>query len=83
MTRFETLFTIRYAIRVLERGRRFSAKIDVLLKVRALLSVSSAIYAIGATDQRIDIVFGAFFALTDARHMTPQSIIDWLAQWVR
>lgn len=26
---------------------------------------------------------GAFFALTDARHMTPQSIIDWLAQWVK
>ncbi|MEJ2818809.1 MULTISPECIES: thioredoxin family protein [unclassified Caulobacter] len=24
---------------------------------------------------------GAFFALTDARHMTPQSIADWLAQW--
>lgn len=24
---------------------------------------------------------GAFFALTDARHMTPQSIVDWLAQW--
>lgn len=66
MTRFETLFTIRYAIRVLERGRRFWAKIDVLLKVCALLSASSAIYAIGATDQRIAIVFGAFFALTQA-----------------
>ncbi|WP_421736845.1 thioredoxin family protein [Caulobacter sp.] len=26
---------------------------------------------------------GAFFALTDARHMTPQSITDWLAQWVK
>jgi len=26
---------------------------------------------------------GAFFALTDARHMTPQSIADWLAQWVK
>lgn len=26
---------------------------------------------------------GAFFALTDARHMTPQSIVDWLAQWVK
>ena len=24
---------------------------------------------------------GAFFALTDARNMTPQSIVDWLAQW--
>ncbi|PIC01229.1 co-chaperone YbbN [Caulobacter sp. X] len=24
---------------------------------------------------------GSFFALTDARHMTPQSIVDWLAQW--
>ena len=24
---------------------------------------------------------GAFLALTDARHMTPQSIVDWLAQW--
>ena len=24
---------------------------------------------------------GAFFALTDARHMSPQSIVDWLAQW--
>lgn len=26
---------------------------------------------------------GAFFALTDARSMTPQSITDWLAQWVK
>ncbi|WP_241693691.1 thioredoxin family protein [Caulobacter sp. SSI4214] len=25
----------------------------------------------------------ALFALTDARHMTPQSIADWLAQWVK
>ena len=24
---------------------------------------------------------GAFFALTNARAMTPQSIVDWLAQW--
>ena len=25
----------------------------------------------------------ALFALTDARHMTPQSLADWLAQWAR
>lgn len=25
---------------------------------------------------------GHFFALADARHMTPQALADWLAQWV-
>ena len=24
---------------------------------------------------------GRLFALTDARHMTPQGLADWLAQW--
>ena len=34
-----------------------------------------------ATDRLVDA--GHIAALSDARHMTPQSLADWLAQWAR
>lgn len=66
MIRFETLFAIRYAIRVLERTCRFWAKVDAALKICALLAGSSAIYAIATQDRAVSIAFGFFFALTQA-----------------
>ncbi|MGN6357030.1 MAG: thioredoxin family protein [Novosphingobium sp.] len=40
--------------------------------------------ALLAVDPRSDRLLnpGRIFALTDARHMTPQALADWLAQWV-
>jgi thiol-disulfide isomerase/thioredoxin len=49
--------------------------VDKLKGVPALLVV----------DPRSDKLLndGHLFALADARHMTPQALADWLAQWVR
>jgi thiol:disulfide interchange protein len=40
--------------------------------------------ALLVVDPRTDRLLnpGRIFALTDARHMTPQALADWLAQWV-
>ena len=40
--------------------------------------------ALLVVDPRRDVLVngGRLFALADARHMTPQALADWLAQWV-
>jgi hypothetical protein len=48
--------------------------IDRLTGVPALLVVDPR------TDRLLNA--GRTFALTDARHMTPQALADWLAQWL-
>lgn len=66
MTRFEILFTIRYAVRVLERSSRFWGKVDVAIKICALLAGSGAIFSIASQNQAISLVFGVVFAITQA-----------------
>jgi thiol-disulfide isomerase/thioredoxin len=53
-------------------ARRYG--IDRLKGVPALLVVDPK------TDRLLNA--GRIFALSDARHMTPQALADWLAQWV-
>lgn len=65
-TRFETLFCLRYAERVLERYARVWRRADAALRVFALLSASAAIWALGAQDQRLAIILGLLFALVQA-----------------
>ena len=66
MTRFEILFTVRYAVRVLERTARLWRRIDAALKVCALLAGSGAIYAVSSQSARAAMCFAAFFALAQA-----------------
>lgn len=66
MTRNDALFSIRYAVRVLERSARYWAKIDGAIRIAALLAGSGAIYAISIESRPIAIGFGIFFAITQA-----------------
>ncbi|MBV5337867.1 MAG: hypothetical protein J0653_08095, partial [Deltaproteobacteria bacterium] len=66
MVRRDTLFSIRYAVRVLERTTRFWAKADAIVKICALLAGSGAIYALASESKSIALAFGIFFALTQA-----------------
>jgi thiol-disulfide isomerase/thioredoxin len=47
--------------------------------IRRLEGVPSVLVVDPATDRLIDA--GHVSALSDARHMTPQALADWLAQW--
>lgn len=66
MSRSDTTFSIRYAVRVLERTARFWSRIDTSIKVFALLSGSGAIYALASHSEVFTLACGAFFALTQA-----------------
>ena len=66
MTRNETLFTIRFAVRVLERTARFWAKTDAVIKGLSLLAGSAAIYSLGSESKSITLALGILFALTQA-----------------
>lgn len=66
MARSDTLFSLRYAVRVLERTSRFWQKADAILKICALLAGSGAIYALASESKPITLVFGIFFAFTQA-----------------
>ena len=66
MTRNDTIFSLRYAVRVLERTTRFWARIDTLIKGLSLLSGSAAIFALGNESKTMTLALGLFFALTQA-----------------
>ena len=66
MKRSDTTFSIRYAVRVLERTARFWSRIDTSIKVFALLSGSGAIYALASKHEGFTLACGVFFALTQA-----------------
>lgn len=66
MTRHDTLFSLRYAVRVLERYSRFWARIDGATKLASLLAGSAAIAALGAQSRPLAIFFGVIFALLQA-----------------
>ena len=48
--------------------------------VKALQGVPALLIVDPKTDEVLNR--GHLFALADARHMTPQALADWLAQWV-
>lgn len=62
-TRFDTLFSIRYAVRVLERYARMWHRLDVVLRVLALFSGTSAFAALMGQNTTLGGVAGALFAL--------------------
>ena len=54
---------------------------DTIVEIGPKVSAPASATVIDAKGKLVNE--GAFFALTDARHMTPQSIADWLAQWTK
>lgn len=63
MSRHDTLFSIRYAVRVLERYARFWSNINTAARLGSLLAGSAAIAALSATHTAAALVAGIFFAL--------------------
>lgn len=63
MTRHETLFSLRYAIRVLERHGALWARLNGVVRLAALLAGSAAIAALSAQSGTLVVVFGVAFAL--------------------
>ena len=66
MQRRDTLFSIRYAVRVLERHARLWGRIDACIKLAALVSGSSAFAALMADNKTMVLVAGIVFALLQA-----------------
>ena len=62
MSRYETLFSLRYAVRILERYARLWQRIDGLLRLFAFLSGTSAIAALVSGSVPWSIAAGIFFA---------------------
>ena len=61
---------------------RYSKNLDVPAKY-GITGKLDGVPAILVVDPRSDRLVnkGRLYALTDARHMTPQALADWLAQW--
>lgn len=66
MNRTNTLFSVRYAARVLERHTRIWRMTDGFIRVAALLSGSAAFAALTAGNQVAVIVLGVVFAIFQA-----------------
>jgi hypothetical protein len=62
MSRFETLFNLRYSERVLERSARMWAKLDVLMRSLCLLSGTSAVATLFAQHSTASLFCTIFFA---------------------
>lgn len=63
MTRHETLFSLRYAVRVLERHGALWARLNGLVRLAGLLAGSAAIAALTAQSTVLVIAFGVAFAV--------------------
>jgi len=61
-TRFDTLFSIRYAIRVLERYARLWHRLDLLFRILAIFSGSAAFAALMGEYKVLGTATGALFA---------------------
>ena len=66
MTRSDLLFSIRYAVRVLERHSRMWSKTSNIIRFTSLLSGSAAIASLSATNNTLVIVSGVIFACLQA-----------------
>ncbi len=66
MTRHDTLFSLRYAARVLERHARLWRRIDAAVRLAGLLAGSSAFAALMAESRGFTLVFGVVFAVLQA-----------------
>ncbi len=66
MSRYETLFALRYAVRVLERHARMWRRIDGLIRFAGLLSGMSAFAALTAASQSATMLAGIVFAILQA-----------------
>lgn len=62
-SRFDTLFSLRYAVRVLERYARMWHRLDVLFRVLAIFSGSAAFAALMGEHRVLGTATGALFAL--------------------
>lgn len=63
MSRHDTLFALRYAVRVLERHARMWRRIDGLIRFSALLAGSSAFAGLMAANSTTALVAGIVFAV--------------------
>lgn len=66
MTRDDTLFSLRYAVRVLERHQRMWRRIDSMVRLMAILSGTSAFAALMSQHQGAALATGLLFALLQA-----------------
>jgi hypothetical protein len=66
MSRFEILFSLRYAERVLERYAKFYRRLDTLIRFLALLSGSAALAALFGDFRAATLALALFFALVQA-----------------
>lgn len=63
MSRNDTLFSLRYAVRVLERHARLWRNVDNLVRLGSLLAGSGAIAALAAQSHALTLAAGVVFAL--------------------
>jgi hypothetical protein len=66
MNRDNTLFCLRYAVRVHERRAKLWDSLNAIITVTSLLSGSAAIAAIASQNKNISLVFGVLFAFSQA-----------------
>lgn len=83
MSRFDTQFSLRYAVRVLERQSRFWRHIDGTLRALAILSGSGALAAT-LTQQPASVGMGALlaFAVLQAVEFSAQPGLKSAEAWV-
>jgi hypothetical protein len=83
MSRFDTLFSLRYAVRVLERQARFWRHVDAALRIGAVLSGSGAFAAL-LTQQAagVSAVALVVFALLQAVEFSLQPGLKAAEAWV-
>lgn len=66
MSTEETLFSLRYAVRVHERRAKLWSTINLVIRFTSLLSGSAAIGSITAANQTVAVVFASIFATMQA-----------------
>lgn len=66
MARHETLFSLRYAARVLERHSRLWRRVDTVLRFFSILSGTAAIAGLSAENKVFAMAAGIVFALMQA-----------------
>jgi hypothetical protein len=66
MSRFDTLFSLRYAARVLERYAAFYRRLDTLIRFGALLSGSAALAALFGEYRTATLALALLFAVSQA-----------------
>jgi len=70
VTKNDTLFSLRYAVRVLERHSRKWEKISNIIRFFSFISGSAAIASLSATNSELVIISGVLFASLQAVEFT-------------